>query len=271
MNMGLIQKAIREIATVTLICGTGLFFFELLVTYVFWTYQEEFTGDFMQIEFFSNLINTMVGSKAGTTVGPATLQSLAWIHPLVLSLFFAQIITTATRVPAGEVDSGTADVLLALPISRWTLYIHETVVALASGLFLLAMAVLGHLAGNQLIPSDGRLPLDHVLLIVANLFTLYMCIGAMAFFLSTYANSRGRAVGGSVGILIVLLLWNFVEQYWDPAEKVAFLNILSYYKPAPILDTGVIPWKNMSVLAGLAGLLWGLGGLHFHRRDINTL
>ncbi|MFP6584808.1 MAG: ABC transporter permease subunit [Candidatus Hydrogenedentota bacterium] len=271
MNTGLLHKSIREISPVTLICGTGLFFFEMLVTYVFWTYQKEFMGDFMQIEFFSNIINTMVGSKAGTTVGPATLQSLAWIHPLVLSLFFAHVITTATRVPAGEVDSGTADVLLSLPVSRWTLYTHEAIVGMGSGLFLIGMALLGHLVGNQFIPAEGRIPFDHVLVIVVNLFMLYICVGSIACLLSTYANSRGRAVGGSVGILIAFLLWNFVEQYWEPADKIAFLNILSYYKPAPILDTGVVPWRDMTVLLGISGLLWGLGGAHFHRRDINTL
>jgi ABC-type transport system involved in multi-copper enzyme maturation permease subunit len=271
MNTGLLQKSMREIWLVTTICSVGLFLFEWLVTYVFWTYQEEFTGDFMQIEFFSNLVNAMVGSKAGTTVGPATLQSLAWIHPLVLTLFFSQVITSTTRIPAGEIDSGTADVLLALPISRWSLYVHEAVVWLASGLVLITAAVLGNAVGSQFVPVDGRLPIDRILIVVTNLFTLYMVIGATACFLSTHANSRGRAVGGIVGFLLVVFLWNFLEQYWGPAEKIAFLNILSYYKPAPILDTGTIPWRDMVTLIVIALTLWGLGGRKFHQRDINTL
>lgn len=271
MNTGLIHKAAREIALVTLLSATGLFLFETIITYVFWTYQKEFTGDFLQIEFVSNLVNAMVGSRAGTTVGPSTLQSLAWIHPLVLTFFFAQVITVTTRLPAGEVDGGTADVLLALPVSRWALYRHETLVWMCSGVALLIAAMLGNQAGNLLIAEEGRLPVERIFIIAVNLFLLYAFVGAMASLLSCYANSRGRAVGTTVSILLILFLWNFLEQYWTPAQQVGFLNILSYYKPAPILDTGEFPWRDCLVLAtSVLGLLF-FAGRHFHRRDINTL
>jgi ABC-type transport system involved in multi-copper enzyme maturation permease subunit len=271
MNTGLLYKGARETLLVTAICGTAIFLFEILVTYVFWTYQEEFTGDFLQIQFVADLINSMVGSRAGGSVGPATLQSLAWVHPIVLSVFFTQAVTSSTRVPAGEIDAGTADILLALPVSRWTIYAHEALVWMGAGLALLTMAFLGNQFGNLLIPSEGRIEAVRVLIILGNLFALYCCVGAIGCFLATRADSRGRAVGGTVGILLTFLIWNFVSQYWSPLEKFDFLNILSYYKPMPILDAGTVPWKDMAVLWSATAVLWGLGGRHFHRRDINTL
>lgn len=271
MNAGLLHKSIRETALVTLICAVGIFLFEAAVTYVFWTYQEEFTGDFLQIEFVADLLNSMVGARAGGAIGPSTLQSLAWVHPFVLTLFFAQAITSCTRMPAGEIDAGTADVLLALPVSRWTIYAHETVVWTVSGLVLVTMAMLGNRFGNLFIPAEGRIAVERVLIILANLFLLYICVGAMASFLATRANGRGHAVGGIVGILLTFLIWNFLSQYWSPAEKFEFLNILTYYKPMPILDKGTVPWGDMAVLGVLSGIFWGLGGRYFNRRDINTL
>ncbi|HIA47242.1 MAG TPA: hypothetical protein EYN96_04565 [Candidatus Hydrogenedentes bacterium] len=271
MNGGLLYRSMRETELVCAICCTTIFLFEALVTYVFWTYQEEFTGDFLQIEFFKNIINSMVGSRMGGDIGPSTLQSLAWVHPIVLSVFFVQAITSSTRVPAGEIDAGTADILLALPVSRWSIYVHETLVWLMSGFLIATFAMLGNRFGNLFVPAEGRVAVERVFIILGNLFALYVCVGAISSFLTARANSRGRAVGGAVGILLTFLMWNFIGQYWGPAEKFEFLNILTYYRPMPILDEGTVPWRDMAVLATLSGILWGLGGVYFHRRDINTL
>ena len=271
MNIGLLQKSVREIWFVTAICCVAIAIFEGIVTYLFWTYQKELAGDFLQLEFMKNLINALVGSRTGGEIGPETLQSVAWVHPLVLAIFFAQVITATTRIPVGEIDAGTVDTLLAMPVSRWSVYIHDTLVWAPGGLCILVSAVIGFLIGNQFIPAEGQIALSKVLVVITNLYMLYLCIGAFTAFLSTRSNSRGRAVGGAVGTLIVLLLWNFVEQYWELAQRVSFLNVLTYYKPMPILADGQMPWFHIAVLAAVATTLWTLGGRHFHRRDIHTL
>ena len=271
MNVGLLQKSIREIWFVTAICCLAIAIFEGIVTYLFWTYQEELAGDFLQLEFMKNLINALVGSRTGGEIGPETLQSVAWVHPLVLAIFFAHVITSTTRIPVGEIDAGTVDTLLAMPVSRWTVYAHDTLVWASGGLCILFSAVFGFLIGNHFIPPEGQIPLSKIFIVITNLYMLYLCIGAFSAFLSTRSNSRGRAVGGAVGTLLVLLIWNFVEQYWEPAQRVSFLNVLTYYKPMPILADGQMPWKNVVVLLAVAGTLWYAGGRHFHRRDIHTL
>ena len=120
-----------------------------------------------------------------------------------LTFFFAQVITSTTRLPAGEIDAGTADILLAMPVSRWSLYRHETGVWMVSGLVMLAAAVLGNQTGNLLIAEEGRLPLERILIITVNLFLLYTFVGALSSLMSCYASSRGRAVGTTVSILLV--------------------------------------------------------------------
>lgn len=271
MNTGLLYKTMREITLITVICGIGLFIFEAAVTYIFWTYQEEFTGDVLQIQFISDIVNSMIGARMGGAIGPSTLQSLAWVHPLVLALFFTQVVTACTRIPAGEIDAGTADVLLALPVSRWTIYCHEAIAWLASGLALVTMAFLGYRFGSLFIPSEGRIPIRNILTILLNLYALYVFVGAMASCFAARASSRGRAVGVSVGVLLVFFIWNFLGQYWGPSARIEWLNILSYYKPMPMLDDATIPWKNLAVLSISASILWTLGGIQFHRRDISTL
>ena len=106
MNLGLITKTLREILPATVLAAVGLAAFEALVSYVFWSYQRELTQELIQIDFVRDLIQSLVGANYDAPIGPESLMSLAWVHPLVLALVFAHAITICTRVPAGEVDRG---------------------------------------------------------------------------------------------------------------------------------------------------------------------
>ena len=46
-----------------------------------------------------------------------------------------------SRMPAGEVDVGTADVLLGLPVSRLSIYAAEALVWIAAGLLLIGLGL----------------------------------------------------------------------------------------------------------------------------------
>lgn len=268
---GLIIKAYRETRLLTLLCGAGLAVFEGLVAWVFYIYQEELTGELTQIEFVQNLIQSLVGSELGGPLSPGALTSLAWVHPVVLALLLAHEITLCTRLPAGEIDRGTIDVLLSLPVSRWKTYVAETVVWLASGIVVMAFAVLGCYAGNLAVPPEARPPVERVLIVAANLYALYVSFGGMALLISACSDRRGRAVGTAFGLAVGHFLWNFLGQFWSVADRLSFLSFLDYHKPLPLLCDGVIPYADLTVLITAGSLLWLAGGIVFLRRDICTV
>ncbi len=270
MNPGLLKKSLREVATVVILCGIGLAAFEALLAYVFWTYQEQLTEELMEVEFVRNLIKSLVGGKFEGQLGPESLRSLAWVHPLVLALVFAHGITTASRVPAGEVDRGTADIMFTWPVSRGAIFFTEMFVCFATGAFLLGLGVLGSYIGNQLIPAEGRPDPQRVAIIVFNLYLLAMTVAGMTMLFSTLSERRGRAVGWAFGVVLTFLLWNFLAQYWGPAENALLFNLLYYYQPLPILTEGLFPARNYAVLAALVGATWGGALFILQRRDICT-
>jgi ABC-type transport system involved in multi-copper enzyme maturation permease subunit len=270
MNRGLVMKALREVAITVLLCGVALAAFEALLAYVFWTYQKELTEDLMQVEFIRNLIKSLVGGKFEGQLGPESLRSLAWVHPLVLALVFAHGITTGSRVPAGEVDRGTADIMFTWPVSREAIFAVEFAVCFATGAFVLALGLLGSLVGHQFVPAEVRPDPERVAIVVFNLYLLAMTVAGITFLLSTLTDRRGRAVGWAFGIVLTCLLWNFLAQYWKPAEQGLFLNLLYYYQPLPILTQGIFPARNYAVLSVCCAAAWGAGLLILRRRDICT-
>src|SRR5205814_4834224 len=121
-----------------------------------------------QMEFARGIMQAMLGTEIVDRIGPQMFQAMAWVHPVPLALTWAHALLCCTRVPAGEVDRGTADVLLGLPVSRWEVFISETMVWLAAGILILAAALFGNLLGGSGLPPEQRPPLPRLLIVLLN-------------------------------------------------------------------------------------------------------
>ena len=106
-----------------------------------------------------------------------------------------------------------------------------------------------------------------------NLYCLYAAVGGLALLISALSDRRGRAVATVFGILLGSFLLNFLAQFWEPAETLALLSFLHYYKPLPMVQAGGsgLPLGDMAVLMGFGVVAWVAGGIWFARRDICTV
>lgn len=271
MNFGLISKSLREVWLLTLLCGAGVALFETLVVYVFWNYQEQLTEEVLQIEFLRNMFTSLLGNEITENFSPAALRSIAWAHPLVLAIIWTHEITLCTRIPAGEIERGTIDTLVSLPVTRGTIFRSESIVWLLTGGIVIGMMIGGNILGHLLIPAEDRPEMIRSVYVALNLYGLYIAVGGLALLTSTLSDRRGRAVGTAIGIVLVQFIWSFLSQYWSVAQDYSFLSVLDLFKPGPILTTGTFPVGDMALLLLLGGGLWIGAGVVFQRRDICTV
>jgi ABC-type transport system involved in multi-copper enzyme maturation permease subunit len=272
VNRGLLIKSIREATVVTAILAGALMLVEVILAAVLPMLWAEFSGQLLQIEFIRAMITALLGTDIGELLGPEALMAIAWVHPVVLTIVWTHAIVFCTRVPAGEIDRGTIDVLFGLPVSRWRVYLSETAVFIGSGLFVMVMGLLGHRLGMATAESAHRTALGPLTAVVANFFCMYLAVGGLAFLISSASDRRGRAIAWVFAILLASFLLNFLAQFWRPAEMVSFLSLLSYHKPLVVTraENGW-PLGDMAVLVGFAAATWLAGGIWFSRRDICTL
>jgi ABC-2 type transport system permease protein len=271
MNRGLLIRAFRESWPTTLLLGLVLMGVEAALAFVLPKFGSQMSEQWLQLGFVREIIQAMVGAEIGDRLGPQMFQSIAWVHPVPLALTWAHALVSCTRVPAGEVDRGTADVLLGLPVSRWEVFISETVVWLVCGAAILAAALAGNILGAHGLPPEHRPQLSRLFIVLANLFCLYAAVGGLAWLVSAFSDRRGRAVTLLFVILLSLFLLNYLAPFWHPLEKIAFLSPLHYHRPVNVLGNGTWPWKDMSVLLGAGGAMWLTGGAVFARRDLCTV
>jgi ABC-type transport system involved in multi-copper enzyme maturation permease subunit len=123
MNRGLLLRAFRESWVTTLGFGLVLLGVEAALTFVLTKFGAQISEQ--MLDFERRIIQAMLGAEASDRIGPQMLQSIAWVHPVVLALLLGHAMISCTRVPVSEVDRGTVDVLLSLPVSRWELFLSK--------------------------------------------------------------------------------------------------------------------------------------------------
>ena len=270
MNLGLMMKSWREVGAMTLLYGAGALAFEALVAFVLWNYFEELSGELLEIAFIRDIFQALYGSEIDGAVDPQAFRSIAWVHPLFMAILWAHCITLCTRLPAGEIDRGTIDVLLALPVSRRELYLSESAVWMIAGMAVISMALLGNALGHLGAPAAERPDFSRMAVTAVNCFAVYAAVGGIAWLVSSLSDRRGRAVGTVFAIVMAHFIWNFLGAYWQPAEDFGYLSILDHYQPAAILRDGTVPWGDLTLLFGGGFACWAAGGLIFHHRDVCT-
>jgi hypothetical protein len=273
MNRGVLIKSFREVAPVTALFGLLLLVFEAVLTFVLATFQKQFSQQLMELPFVQNLVRAFIGAEqqqAGM-FGPDMFAALPWAHPAVLALVWGHAIVTCSRMPSGEVDRGSIDVLLGLPVSRWRLYLTDSLATGASAAFVVAMVYAGNLIANGRIEPALRQSPGRLAIAAVSLLALHFSVGGLAWMCSALSNRRGRAIGAAFVVAVAWLLINTVGQLWEPARRLVHASVLHYHEPLAILRTGDWPHGNLLVLLGVAAGCWSIGGIVFSRRDLLTV
>lgn len=257
---GILLKIVREGWPGLTIFALALFLVEVLLNLILPQILQQL-GDLLErMPFIREFVGAMLGVSLEGELTVQLMQAFVWVHPTVLALLWAYLMLYCTRYPVAEIDRGTIDILLAFPVSRRAIYLCETAGWLGSGIVLLAAAAGGYAVGSRALETVSRPPFGSVLLVLFNLFCVYVAVGGVCYLLSASSESRGRAISGTFALVLASFLLTFLSQFWQPAEPFAFLSVLNYYQPANILRAGALETYDIIVLlaVGLAGWFGGM-------------
>jgi len=270
MNLGLVIRSLKETRGVVAGFALGLFVFEMLLGLILPTFQKEFADKLMEVDFLQKIIAALLGTDVGSFVASTVFAMLGWVHPFVLALVWAHAIVTCTRFPAGELERGTLDTLLSLPVSRADMYQGESV-----GFMLGAVAVIGAgLLGNWVGGCISGLRLDveagRFVMVTCNLYALSLAVGGISSLLSCLSERRGRAMGGAFAFLLASFFLSSMSSFNETVKKFSSLSFLNYYRPYQVFQSGHTPWGDVAILLTVAVVTWTAGLLVLQRRDLRT-
>jgi ABC-2 type transport system permease protein len=199
----------------------------------------------------------------------AHMTTLGYFDVLIVMMVVQWAIYLGTE-PAGEIESGLLDLILARPLPRHRVVTRTLIVTLGTTAALTVGMGLGTAIGLWwFAPPDAAWPSARiVLLMMAHLSLIGWCFGAFGLAASGWFSRRASAIATVAIASMALYLIDFLGLWWSPMASVGRLTPFYYFHGGPILAGTSDPAVNLSVLglatvAGAAIAYWRIG-----RRDL---
>ncbi|MEM7455020.1 MAG: ABC transporter permease subunit [Planctomycetota bacterium] len=270
MNAAVFRKTFGDSLSTLGLCAGGMVLFVILFVWAMLNMGTELLEFVARFTFIKQIFEMGFGISVEGEVSINMLFAICFTHGVVFALTWTVLIAAATRVTAGEVERGTADMLLTLPISRPSIYTSTSLVWMIASLVLAICPVIGIGIATQIFEMEEEVRISRYFAPAVNLFCLNLAVGSIAACFGSFSNRRGPAVGVAVAVVITSIVLNFLEPFIEFISTIKFLSLLNYFRPTDIVRTGEWPIDSMLVLLGLAAVTWTAGLVAFSRKDIPT-
>jgi ABC-2 type transport system permease protein len=301
MTWVLVRKLLRDIWVAWAVVATLLFLFQILWARITMRVTTQILAAFQQAGISPDVImrillnqnpagesNEMIGQMIQAIVGgenieldkPRDFMSVAYVHPLVLSILCIWAIGRAANAIAGEIDRGTMELLLAQPIRRSQLILAHLLVDAIVIPSLCAAMWLGTYCGtwwmglqtaaNPLQRIDPLQFLPALLCVAMFLFA----VSGVTIAISALGRARARVWGYAITLFTVMFLVNiFAQIFGEPLEWLRPLTVHYHYQPQIMIKNGncytfATVWFHLGVLAGIGAAGYGFACWAFCRRDL---
>jgi ABC-2 type transport system permease protein len=242
--------------------GIGLFLFGAMYIGIYPEFSEQMAdlGDMSIYEAMAIDMTTFEGYAASVMIQYV---------PIILVIY---AIIAGTGTLAGEEDSGTLELVLAMPLHRWQI-VSMKAIALAVATFLMVViAAIGYAVGLAMIEGQIETDVTTVDMFIATLsgwpitFT-FMMIG---LFLGTYLPNRRTAALATTVIFIASYFGTLLAGMVDSLASLAPVSPFHYFDVTPALFTEGIQASDVLTLLLVAVIFFGLAVISFQRRNITV-
>jgi ABC-type transport system involved in multi-copper enzyme maturation permease subunit len=204
----------------------------------------------------------LVGSFSGAI-------AVGFAHPLVMLSLSCVAIYLASE-PAGEVEDGLVDLVVARPVPRFLIVTRSALVyVLGSAAVVAAMFATSRITVQWLSPSTATdLPALRLGWVAANLLAIVWCFGAASLAIASHVRERNRAAGTIALVAVFLYLLQFGAAAWNPLRPFTLASPFHYYEPMRTLLGTASAVKEVLGLLGTSAALLVLAYVLYEKRDL---
>lgn len=269
-NYAIFRKTLIDSVWSLVLSAVGMIGFVILFVWAMLNMGTQVLEFVSQFPFIRKIFEMGFGIKVDGEVSVNILFAVCFTHGIVLALTWTVIIAATTRVTAGEVERGTADLLLALPVARPEVFVSTTLVWVLAAAVLSACPIIGIAIATLIFETEEAVDITRFIAPAANFFCLNLAVGGLSTLVGSILNRRGLAVGAIVGTLVSSVVLNFLEPFIELIGSVKFLSLLNYFRPVDVVRHDQWPIWQMMTLIVFGVVCWTAGMAIFARKDIPT-
>lgn len=245
--------------------AVGMFLFQWLMTKIAPepSQTQAFQGFFQLLP--APLLD-MLGSEFTANFNAHGMIGFGYAHPFPILMMGTWAVRVSASAFAGEIGTGTMDLLAARPVARGHL-VRAALIALLAGLALIAASGwAGTAVGLATRPALGVGPSGY-LPVALGLWLLFASFAAAGLVISALRRQGGAAIAVTAGLIAVSFAVNFIARVLRPIEWTRRFSLFMYYEPEQLYRSGVLTGHSL-VLLGVAVALAALAFVLFARRDL---
>lgn len=212
-----------------------------------------------------------------TIVGPALTSVVSFkgvicggYFDLGIVLALIGLVIALSTVPASEIETGFADLILARPMARHWLISRTLALVLFSILLMLFMTMAGTWTGLAFFapPDASGFPWALSGRLAVNLGMLLLAWSGVAVALGA-ACRRGVAASIASLLAFATLLLDYAQKLWPPLEVIGWISPFTYSTPFELIMGDPLQLENVLVLWAISMTGYALGYLILSQRDIS--
>lgn len=264
MNLRVFGQSLLQVRRGLIAVGVGaaVFFYLLLLS------SSSFVTD-MSIEGFlrdpPRAIQALMGGSFDF-VRPSGWVATGMTHPLTLSMFTASALMISSGAVATEVERGTIDLVLTRPIRRTSFLAGKAAASILAVTFVEAMGLVSALVARVTIDRVDQVTIAELARAFFGSWVLFTGFAMVAVLVSAQSSLRGRAMGLSVGIVILSFFVNFMALLIDELYGLRFLSPFHYFRAVEVMAGDALSSLWVLVALGVAAAVTAL--ITFSNRDI---
>jgi len=191
------------------------------------------------------------------------MEDFSIIWPLMMVFLFVSL---AGNSIAGEIERGTAEIILSKPLSRSKIYLSRYLSGLMMLLIFTVVSVFVVVPLCTLHGVDYQLENFAKMAVVA--FFFGWAVFSLAFMFSAIFSERSKPYMFTGGILLMMYVANIIANLKDSLVNLKYLSFFHYYNQNQALIHNNLETNSIIVFASVAIICTIIGIIFFNKRDI---
>jgi len=263
----LLSLSLKRARTLLIVTGLLLAAFQVLLVLIARSIRPT---EFDQLaSLLPPFVRAILGPSLASVLSFGGIVCLGFFDLGIVIALLALIIALAT-VPASEIETGFADLILARPLPRHWIITRTIALVLIATVTMLGAMMAGTWMGLVMYaPEDAHWPSAAMIgWLALNLGLLMLCWSGIAMALG--AICRRSVASATTGLLaLTTFLLDYVGRLWLPADRFAWLSPFRYFIPFDLVMGNPLPAENILVLWAIAMTGFTMAYFLFTQRDIS--
>lgn len=217
---------------------------------------------------FPPMMQQFVGEEVLAQFSIAGAIAFGYNHPIVIIVLALMAITLPAKHIAGEIETGTMELMLSLPVSRIKLAASLWFFSAIIFLVIIAGGWAGSFLGVILYPQMNEIPFQRIVLVGIHLWLLMLVINASAFFVSVYSKERSKVAQRVAGLILFFYFLNYAAKFWSAIGFFKYATIFYYFQPQELMIGKTNGWANAGIFLALTLVLMIFSLQKMKNRDI---